>query len=197
MPSDRWVWILRFDESLVTGESPVTGADVGGLARSAHRLGFDNPTCRTVFAEADQIEMSERRHGAALDQAHAGGFCRHSVRQPSLRAGSPRRRPPPESCSPRCTTSWKKSMWKAGAPGSPSQAATAKRTIKQRARPYCCRSSTPIIERVLLRWSMVSARYSRAPVRSVKSRRYCAPRLSAFTASGFSLVSLASWKQIV
>src|SRR5947208_13385962 len=76
MPSDRWVWILRFDESLVTGESPVTGADVGGLARSAHRLGFDNPTCRTVFAEADQIEMSERRHGAALDQAHAGGFCR-------------------------------------------------------------------------------------------------------------------------
>src|SRR4029077_3484729 len=67
----------------------VRWADVERLARSAHQHRFSDATCRTVFAEANQIEMPEWRHGAALDQAHAGGFYRPARVSHERKFGAP------------------------------------------------------------------------------------------------------------
>src|SRR6516165_3453574 len=62
MPDGHWAWIWRFDESLVTGQESAGGA---------YRFGL---TCRALFAEADQAEMPDRRHGATLNEMHAGAL---------------------------------------------------------------------------------------------------------------------------
>src|SRR5271165_5084543 len=60
------------DRSMNCGE--VLPDSVFRSACGAYRLGFVAGARRALLAEADQREMPERRHRAALDEVHAGGL---------------------------------------------------------------------------------------------------------------------------
>src|SRR5271170_2699547 len=80
----KWIW--RFGESRVTeirgwqagrrSRRPCCKAKREGSARRPGRRGRFVPDRAALLAEADQREVSERRHGAPLDQRHALGARR-------------------------------------------------------------------------------------------------------------------------
>src|SRR5581483_5011144 len=76
-------WIWRFGESAVTAKKCRRGGDgIEGLARRERsaRGGARQVLLprggSALLAEADQVEVPERRHRAALDQADSAGACR-------------------------------------------------------------------------------------------------------------------------